>query len=185
MLGAKAAYNEQLQLLENLQKQAPDNMTVLRSYMAALLDVGDTHMHFKEYDSAEKTLTRATEIAEALRKLNITNATALRDLVVVHVKLAILSAQLGRHGTAVSRYRKCIELIDEGLRLAPGDRRLQLDKAGFLWNMASELAELDKASDAHACLQESYKLHRELAKNGPLPSPQDQIYSMLQKMFGQ
>jgi tetratricopeptide (TPR) repeat protein len=183
MLGAKAAYNEQIQVLETARKNAPDNKDVLRSYMAALIDLGEVHLHFKEYEMAEKTLIRAVELAEALRNQCRTNATAVRDLVVAHVKLAIFYTERGKYGSAVSKYRKSIELIDEGLNLAPGDRRMRLDKAGFLWNMGTALQELHKPEDAVACLRQSYTLHRALATEGPLPSPQDQMFAILRRMF--
>jgi tetratricopeptide (TPR) repeat protein len=184
ILAAKAAYAEQLQMMESIRRLAPENADVLRRHLTAILDLGDVYMYLKESDSAERLLIQAAEIAETLRRLNPGNATAIRDLGVVYVKLAILAGRQEKHAAAVNRYKQCIELLDEGLKLAPGDRRMQLDKAGYFWNMGQALIEMDKHADAFACLQESHRLYRQLAQYGGLPSQDAQIFGMLCQMMG-
>jgi len=49
--------------------------------------------------------------------------------------------------------------------------------------MGTALQELHKPEDAVACLRQSYTLHRALATEGPLPSPQDQMFAILRRMF--
>lgn len=184
MPAARTAFTEQLKLMESIQRQAPENADVLRRYLTAVLDLGDAEMYLKETASAERLLIQAAEIAESLCKLNPGNATAIRDLGVVYVKLAILAGRQGKHAAAVNRYKQCVGLLDEGLKLVPGDRRMQLDKAGYFWNMGQALLEMDKHADALACLQESHRLYRQLAQQGGLPSQDAQIFGMLRQMLG-
>ena len=180
---ARAAYGHQIEILETLRHAGPENADILRRYMTALISIGELEKDTERLDLAQTYFEAATRIADNLLKINRDNATAARDLAVIHTKRALLFMRQGKNADAAAGFEKSAALLDTALRLAPTDRRLRFDKAGVLWNLGSLLTGGGQNQRMMAVYRECHSEYAQLASGGRLPPPHDEIFAELRQMF--
>jgi tetratricopeptide (TPR) repeat protein len=178
---ARAEYGGQIERLSQLRRQAPEDVNLMRSHMAALLDAGAAAQALNDHDEAGSAFAAAVKLGGEIVGRDANNPTVLRNLMVAHMNVARLLTERGQLDGAIATYEEALALAGRALNLAPGDRRLGLDRAGLLWNLAQVLEDNGGSQRASELLDESLAAHDRLAAQEALPPPHDEIHRLLRQ----
>lgn len=150
MLVAKA-----LGYLDGLARESARDVSLRRELMEGYFKVGDVQgnlygPNLGDSAGAQKSYSRALELAESLQAASPQNPVARRDLARARVKLGDLEALGGDRAEALKEYQKALQVLDELAASDPNALEAQRDvlsvanKAGFteyqLGNLKAALA---------------------------------------------